>query len=203
MYIFLNSAVSDVPSLIQLVENEEIIGTLIETNDRLVSAIEMYDRLSASEVDPDPESTELAKSMAAAHLTPQTGDKNSLFSSPFDNDNEGDDNESPNKKSKSTAHIHPDLQDLTFGSLREPGGSASHLPAPLKPSFQVLSDDDDHDDRLDQRPSLSDFSDYESSDEDTHSKGNALQGPSRRNYITVSDDDDEDDPFADPFADKR
>lgn len=170
----------------------------------------MYDRLSASDVDPDPESTELAKSMAAAHLT-QTGtinnNKNALFSSPFDGDESID--RSPNE---TAAHIHPDLQDLTFGSLRGgPGSSTGQLPAPLKPSFQVLSDDDDHDDGLDQRGSLSDFSDYESSDEETHKR--ASQGPSRRNYITVSDDEEftrvplaknnvEDDPFADPFADK-
>jgi LAS seventeen-binding protein 5 len=32
-------------NLIQLVENEEIIGTLIETNERIIAALEMYDKV--------------------------------------------------------------------------------------------------------------------------------------------------------------
>jgi hypothetical protein len=30
---------------IQLVENEELIGTLIDTNERIISALEMYDKV--------------------------------------------------------------------------------------------------------------------------------------------------------------
>lgn len=195
---------------IRLVESEDIIGTLIETNDRIISSIEMYERLSVSGVDPDPESTELAKTMAATHLAQSAGANNVLLSSPFDNVN------SANSTSKSTPHIHPDLEDLTFGPVK--GGSTTNLPAPIKPSFHVLSDDDDNEDRLEQRGTLSDFSDYETSDEETHNanNGNARAGPSaRRNYITVSGDEEEftrvpltknndtgDDPFADPFADE-
>jgi hypothetical protein len=60
--------------------------------------------------------------------------------------------------------------------------------------------------------SLSDFSDYESSDEETHT---ASSSRPRRNYVHVSDNSDDEaavnitakganggnDPFADPFAD--
>ncbi len=64
------------------------------------------------------------------------------------------------------------------------------------------------------RGSLSDFSDYESSDEETHNRASTSATPKRsKTYVTVSDDDDDqaeapkdplledDDPFADPFAD--
>jgi len=169
----------------------------------------MYDQLSVSEVDPDPESTGLAKAMAASHLA--SGDGHSSVPSPFDNSN--GDQELQNSK----PHIHPDLEDLTFGPLkRGPGSSTSKLPQPMKPSFQALSDDDDRDeDQHERRASLSDFSDYHSADDEIHEQH---AGPSRRNYVTVSDDDGEqgvsgasslgknkdveDDPFADPFADE-
>jgi len=173
----------------------------------------MYDRLAVSENDPDLESAELAKAMAASHLAHSaSGDD---VPSPFDNSN--DDQELQNNK----PHIHPDLEDLTFGPLkRGPGSSTSKLPQPMMPSFQALSDDDDLDENQHKRrASLSDFSDYQSADEDiSHSSSKAHAGPSRRNYVTVSDDDDggqrpslgknkvqdvEDDPFADPFADEQ
>lgn len=172
----------------------------------------MYEKLIVSGADPDPQNAELVKSMAATSITNSSSGDNGFFSSPFDTN---DDHEQVQNES-TASYIHPDLEDLTFGPLRKgPGSSTTKLPTPLKPSFHVLSDDDDHDDRLEQRASLSDFSDYESSDEDTH-KANMNVGPSRRNYITVSDNDDEqfsrvpltknnveDDPFADPFADEH
>jgi hypothetical protein len=156
----------------------------------------MYDRLSTSEVDPDPESTEVVKAMATVHIEAPNREG---FSSPFDN--------KPSEHGegvKAVLLVHPDLEDISFGAL------GSRLPAPIRPSH--LSDDGD-DDQNEHRPSLSDFSDYESSDEETH-RQNA--GPSRRSYVTVSDDEGgvhvplgsssgnvaEDDPFADPFADE-
>lgn len=113
------------------------------------------------------------------------------------------------------AHVHPDLEDLNFGPL---GNVSTNLPPPLRPSAAAtLSDDGYEQENADRRGSLSDFSDYESSDEETHKRA---AGPSvkRKSYVTVSDDEDppsgfssgntkirlpvEDDPFADPFADK-
>ena len=184
----------------------------------------MYERLSVSEVDPDPESTELAKAMAASHLAHSTSsDRNGFGPSPFDNTN--DDNHLNENIKSTTPHIHPDLEDLTFGPIRGgPGSSTSKLPAPMEPSFRDDDNRDEHMDQQQRRVSLSDFSDYESSDEETHkanANSNARAGPSRRNYVTVSDDDDdndddefttppsgenkelEDDPFADPFADEQ
>lgn len=80
-----------------------------------------------------------------------------------------------------------------------------NLPPPIRPNAHS-SDDDEY-----RRGSLSDYSSYESSDEETH---NRRAGPStggRRGYADGSDDEpdahrglknaEDDDPFADPFAD--
>lgn len=102
-------------------------------------------------------------------------------------------------------HLHPDLQDLSFGAL---GGEERGLPAPLRPSLP----EDGGRDSWQRRGSLSDFSSYE----DDSSEEGSIKGK-RRSYVTVSDDEgrsptnhasgsghnklvDVDDPFADPFA---
>jgi LAS seventeen-binding protein 5 len=114
-----------------------------------------------------------------------------------------------------------DLQDLDFSA----GGNGRGLQAPLRPSAP--------DDRVDyaRRGSLSDFSDYESSDDEytrrdsRRASGSKPRSQSRsgwdtgsrsasraRAYAGLSDDDapapsasrkrpDPEDPFADPFAD--
>ncbi|PPR00039.1 hypothetical protein CVT24_009048 [Panaeolus cyanescens] len=174
---------------IQLVENEELIGTLIETNDRIMTALEMYDKLCIA-IPPDETNDTVAvtSAMAATSISPV-----------------------PKGKTKDTAetsplHLHPDLEDLNFGSISH----SSNLPAPIRPS--TLSDDEERSPT--QRPSLSDFSDYESDDE---TRRNNTASTSKRNFVTVSDNEDgpsagkaaaqsrslidDDDPFADPFAD--
>lgn len=103
-------------------------------------------------------------------------------------------------------HLHPDLQDLSFGTL---GGEQRGLPAPLRPSLP----EDGRRDAWQRRGSLSDFSNYE---DDSSEEGRI--GGKGRGHVTVSDDDEEistthhasgsghgklvdvDDPFADPFA---
>ena len=99
------------------------------------------------------------------------------------------------------------------------------LPPPLRHSARRTSSEEDTNWR---HGSLSDFSDYESSDEETHNArasgsnnisaaqayANKHQRKSSKDYVDVSDDEvdvrkdpkksllkDEDDPFADPFAD--
>jgi len=103
-------------------------------------------------------------------------------------------------------HLHPDLQDLSFGTL---GGEQRGLPAPLRPSLP----EDRGRNAWQRRGSLSDFSNYE----DDSSEEGRTEGK-ERDHVTVSDDDEErnpahhasgsrhdklvdvDDPFADPFA---
>ncbi|KAF8973631.1 hypothetical protein BDZ97DRAFT_381722 [Flammula alnicola] len=187
---------------IQLVENEEVIGTLIETNDRIMAALEMYDQSCASTADPTSDSaTAITSGLAAANISSSENTRSTQVGKEIE------------RSTELSPHVHPDLEALNFGPL---GSSSTNLPAPLRPS--ALSDDGYDDESPDRRPgSLSDFSDYESSDEETH-KANA--GPSsKRAYVTVSDNEDdasvpfssgtskgknhvEDDPFADPFADK-
>jgi hypothetical protein len=118
--------------------------------------------------------------------------------------------------------LHPDLHDLSFGALGpEKGCARSSLSRPstlnsfsrdLQPPIRPTTYSSD-DDRFGRRGSLSDFSDYESSDEGTHQRAGQSTGLHvRKAYVNVSDDggDDggdarqhivDDDPFADPFAD--
>ena len=48
---FLSPQAKFMSTHIQLVEDEELIGTLLETNERIIQALEMYDQASASLVD--------------------------------------------------------------------------------------------------------------------------------------------------------
>ncbi|KAG6821395.1 hypothetical protein H0H93_014192 [Arthromyces matolae] len=178
---------------IQLVENEELIGTLIETNERIMGALEKYEQVAAGGAieTTDALAEELGSTHIASHDTGRRTDGSHSLLGSQSNDR----------------HLHPDLQDLDFGPL---GASSSNLPPPLKPS--ALSDDDDG--REDTRGSLSDFSDY-SSDEETHAARNAASkqtGQSSKGYTYTGMDDYSrtplnrhntgDDPFADPFADE-
>jgi LAS seventeen-binding protein 5 len=83
-----------------------------------------------------------------------------------------------------------------------------NLPPPLRPTTHLPDED-----QVFRRGSLSDFSDYESSDEEAHRHpGQSSAVYARKAYINVSDDDrdakearqhvtENEDPFADPFAD--
>lgn len=159
---------------------------MIETNDRIVAAIDLYeDAIRAAE---SPDATkEITRGLAATQID---------YSK-----NNG--HESPDETGPSQVEsVHPDLRDLSFGPL---GPSSSKLPAPINPS--KLSDNY-YDSR---RNSLSDFSDYESSGEEAR---NAKRYPPPRKYAHISDnvstnktrslpDSQEEDPFADPFSDER
>ena len=193
----LESAIYAQLNTVQLVENEELIGTLIETNDRLMSALEMYDKLIAAGPEAEtPDTRAITSGMAAINF-------DATAKSTMDREHV----EKGKHRGPDPTYVHPDLEDLNFGPL---GNLTTNLPPPIRPS--TLSDDGAFDqDDLDRRGSLSDFSDYESSDENTH-KAKAGSS-SKRNYVTVSDSEEEafknrrvrnqthDDPFADPFAD--
>jgi len=147
-----------------------------------MSALEMYDKLIA--VDPRADTKAITSGVAAFDFS-GSATKNTMLHEL----NEKGKDRSPDRPT----YVHPDLEDLNFGPL---GHSSTNLPPPIRPSTLVSDAVGAFDrDGPDRHGSLSDFSDYESSDEDTH-RANA--GPSyKRNYVTVSDDD----PFADPFAD--
>jgi len=197
---------------IQLVENEEVIGTLIETNERIIAAMEMYDKMS----NPNPPSAEdVTAGLAAANISLPEGEVTKLQ----ERQRIAVERVRVRQASISSEHrgenkyIHPDLQDLNFGAL---GDEKRNLPPPLRPTSSADPDPGEDSDPWQHRGSLSDFSDYESSDEETHMQRLAAGQRVRRDRVSVSDDESEvggkgkerllitepeDDPFADPFAD--
>jgi len=96
---------------------------------------------------------------------------------------------------RSGSYIHQDLQDLSFGSL---GNEEGKLPPPMRPTaHRTISAESEWDQG---RGSLSDFSDYESEEEERHRNVTHPPVPSsssRQSERVV----DVEDPFADPFAD--
>jgi LAS seventeen-binding protein 5 len=193
--------------LAQLVENEELIGTLIETNERIIAAMEMYDKL-ATQIPQSDAYNAVTSGLAAVNISTPESEVNKLQEkqrvaverAKLHGNIRG--RGSVGHVEEGTKQLHPDLQDLNFGPL---GASSNNLAPPLRPS--ALSDDGNGPDEhttYDARGSLSDFSDYESSDEEAHNA--ALASPKRgkvgRDYVNVSDDPDDDDPFADPFTDE-
>ncbi|KAH7885985.1 hypothetical protein F5I97DRAFT_1181971 [Phlebopus sp. FC_14] len=181
---------------IQLVENEEVIGTLIETHERIISTLQMYDNFSAdSSTDPV---TKIQAGVDAVNIS--SGELSKLQDQQRAaveralqqrSVHPGDDLHSH----EDSGYVHPDLQDLSFGALGNEQGS---LPPPMKPSARHATSGEAAWD--DGRGSLSDFSDYESDEEGQQSDNAHQAGPSsgvhaRGKHVDVED------PFADPFAD--
>ncbi|KAF7303267.1 VHS domain protein [Mycena kentingensis (nom. inval.)] len=190
---------------IQLVEKEELIGTLIEANERIINALEMYDKLIIAEVEAQSATEGVTAGLAATHINSSETELNKLQEKQRAAVQRAKQN-SYRGKAPEDGNLHPDLQDLNFGGAL--GSSSQDLAAPMRPT--PLSDGEDNDAYgYATRGSLSDFSDYDSSDEDQHNAA----GPSRqrRDLVTVSDDEPPagkkgpaaaaEDPFADPFAD--
>ncbi|OSD03205.1 seryl-tRNA synthetase [Trametes coccinea BRFM310] len=204
---------------IQLVENEEMIGVLIDTNDRIIAALENYDLLTKPETS-EQQVKEIQEGLAATKLSSgelgklqerqraaierSTGRVGSSSTRP----DPGDESPTSPTSPTSPSYVHPDLQDLEFGSL---GAERRNLPPPIRPTAARSSSEEDN---AWQRGSLSDFSDYNSDDDDTHNRqaGASSSQARRRDYVDVSDNDsldvqrnprqhllDEEDPFADPM----
>ncbi|KAF7307117.1 VHS domain protein [Mycena indigotica] len=185
---------------IQLVEKEDLIGTLIEANERIINALDTYDKLSIAETEAATTDS-VADGLAATHLNSSETELNKLQEKQRAAVLRAKQNSIRGRSGDSS--LHPDLHDLNFGTL---GSSSQNLPPPMRPT--ALSDDGEDANEAYARGSLSDFSDYDSSDEDNHNGA----GPSRttRDLVTVSDDETSpapknrghvEDPFADPFAD--
>ncbi|KAH7914765.1 hypothetical protein BJ138DRAFT_1177075 [Hygrophoropsis aurantiaca] len=187
---------------IQIVENEEIIGALIETNERIIAAMQMYDNISAANPSaPADSTTPIETALAGTHITDPSGSGEltklqlrqraevaRARQRTYDDDepNEYDiDGNGP--------YVHPDLQDLSFGPL---GSEQNRLPPPLRPSAHHSASIEPQWDRG--RGSLSDFSDYDSEEEGRTQQASHVAGPSTR---TSGNPVEAEDPFADPFAD--
>ncbi|KIP10112.1 hypothetical protein PHLGIDRAFT_125773 [Phlebiopsis gigantea 11061_1 CR5-6] len=210
---------------VQLVENEDMIGTLIETNDRIIAALETYDTLSkpsVSEKDVEDVQTNLAavkiqdSELGKLQEKQRAAVKRSLGrASGQSGKARADDADEFYTSGRQSGAVHPDLQDLSFGSL---GAERNNLPPPIRPARRDYDEDDDP---VYHRGSLSDFSDYESSDEEAHKRASASASAAKHQYphshqqgSRSSDDEvdvrqnthehlvDEEDPFADPFVDQ-
>lgn len=114
---------------IQLVENDpsgDFIGTLLATNEQVLTALELYDRMSKPiELDSDDEHIQQAKDDAyrqGLHVPPGVDDAGSIRSklSAFDlQDREVDklqDRQRRRVQRVNSSRVHPDLQDLAFGA---------------------------------------------------------------------------------------
>ncbi|BGO90721.1 hypothetical protein NBRC10512v2_002974 [Rhodotorula toruloides] len=218
---------------IQLIDNDsegDYIGTLIATNEQIINAVQMYDRMSKPvELDSDDEAIEEAKRLAVQQgltvppsATPKDHDDTQSIRSrlsAFDMQDREMDKLQQRQRRRLERHlssrsgvpqVHPDLQDLAFG----PTGSSS-LPPPIQPR----SPEDAY-----THGSLSDYSDYSS--EDDYSDDEASSRPAHaggsgttpaRSYAQYVRQEDErtgtgkglldpsaqEDPFADPFADQE
>lgn len=187
---------------IQSVEDEEIIGTLIETNDRIITALESYNKLSKPNVS-EQDVEEVRQGLEAADIAGSEVKK-------LQDKQRAAVQRAVRRYSRTeddalgSASLHPDLHDLSFGAL---GPEQRNLQPPIRPTAHSSDEDQIH-----RRGSLSDFSDYESFDEGTRQHaGQSSNLHTRKAYVNVSDDggDDEEDarrhvsedPFADPFAD--
>ena len=207
---------------IQLVNDEEYVGTLLDANERVVEAIQLYDKLSKpavldSDSDSDldaPTTTSprnkdvdaLSRRMAAQKLeADRTGELQQL--------QDAQKRESARAAARRTGGgggAHPDLQGLDFGSIRSDSG-AKNLPAPMYPDDRRRGSYDDSSD-------LSDYM-YDSSDEEWRaghhgrvsrrgSRAAGASGSSQQASYSQLDEGrsgllDPNDPFGDPFADEN
>ncbi|KAG9092701.1 putative actin patch assembly and actin polymerization protein, partial [Ceratobasidium sp. UAMH 11750] len=194
------------------IQREDIIGTLLDTNERIIAAIQLYDKLSKPpDQDSDDEirdklastaigeppgpshddrETELEKLQSKQRARVQREISRTSLRSNF---TAGAGGVGAGVAAGGVGGLHPDLQDLAWG-----GASSSNLQPPIQPSGSA------HTEAFTNRGSLSDFSDYDSSDEETHNQSpqhaysyrHGAEGPS--GPLSAQE---EEDPFADPFAD--
>ncbi|KAG1749779.1 uncharacterized protein EDB91DRAFT_1109627 [Suillus paluster] len=179
----------------QLVENEEMIGALIETNERIIIALQMYVNLAApDQMTPLDPTAGVQAAMAATHLSPNnTGELSNQQRAAVEQYKQQ--LHAYEEQRSSGSHIHEDLQDLSFGSL---GNEEGKLPPPMRPTARHTTSTESAWDQG--RGSLSDFSDYESEEEEQRryvANPPATSSGSRHSERIVDDED----PFADPFAD--
>jgi len=188
---------------LQLVEDEEIIGTLIDANERIIAALQSYDKLSNPNVT-EKDVKEVQQGLEAVQISGsevqklQEKQRAAVLRAVRQRPRTEDDAPSP------SSPVHPDLQDLSFGEL---GPEDRNLPPPIRPTTQSSYDHREY-----SQGSLSDYSDYESSDGATYrGAGESSRSQVRKTYINVSDNEeergaerhivDDEDPFADPFGD--
>ncbi|KAF9514677.1 hypothetical protein BS47DRAFT_1342821 [Hydnum rufescens UP504] len=135
---------------IQLVEDEEYIGTLLDSNERVNSAIQLYDNMLKAADEESGKIQPMNTGESGPELIRLQGKQRAALQRTKER------NASLDNLYHGITSPHPDLQDITFGDL----GSATDLPPPIRPNERDL------DTYGQNRGSLSDYSDYDSSDEE-------------------------------------
>ena len=120
----------------QLVENEDMIGTLIETNDRIVAALEMYDTAVSFGLVP-PLIGCLMESPIHQLSKPTEGQdgvenvQKGLANANLDDSEvtrlQEKQRAAVDRATRSGGKVHPDLQDLSFGELEENKGCVNRF----------------------------------------------------------------------------
>ncbi|KAH9081669.1 hypothetical protein EDB83DRAFT_2502938 [Lactarius deliciosus] len=161
---------------IQLVEDEEIIGTLIETNDRIITALESLQQ----------DVEEVRRGLAAADIAGSEVQKlqdkqRAAVQRAVRRYSRTDDD-----ALKSTS-VHPDLHDLSFGAL---GPEQRNLQPPIRPTTH--SDYESSDEEIHRRAGPSDLHPRKAYVHVSDDGGDDDKNAGRHSI---------EDPFADPFAD--
>ncbi|KAG8999652.1 putative actin patch assembly and actin polymerization protein [Tulasnella sp. JGI-2019a] len=193
---------------IQRVENEEVIGTLLDVNERIIVSLQLYDKmLKSADHDSDEEDHDAADKMAALSVQSPSSEISKLQGKQRMAIERANSRSSLNVNSGGVSRPqgrtpHPDLNGLSWGEQ-------SALPPPLRPRGPGDTGDDGY-----RQGSLSDYSDYSSEEEESH-PSTAGSSHGHRDYrdLIGGDDDliqdseagtgllNDDDPFADPFGD--
>jgi len=217
---------------IQLVEDEEYIGTLLSTNETIITALQLYDKMAkpathdsddeapttAQTVNPNEAKTEeeaLGLKMAAQRLQDERASELAKLQAKQrhavardrlrrGNSAVGSIGGGGGDNSSSGATAHPDLQDLDFGGSRGPPTSDGRYGAGAGADTDAYG--------RGTNDSLSDLSDYDSSDDDYRLRSAAQSrrqsvdqssaysaGNQDAPYGNLLDTPAADDPFADPF----
>ncbi|KAG8826910.1 putative actin patch assembly and actin polymerization protein [Serendipita sp. 401] len=196
---------------VQLVENEELIGTLIDTNERIIVALDMYDTLLKTAAQ-DSDDTPPPSAVPESPSTDWTKADSSAITGQLERLQEKQRAAVERAIAREkTTRVHPDLDSISFDDSSRGAG----LPPPIKPTTPGADDAKGFD-----RGSLSDFSDYDSSSDEAPRTSMSSGRPStstHRQYEyrnqQAEDDEygaedtrknllDDEDPFADPFADQ-
>ncbi|KZO89661.1 hypothetical protein CALVIDRAFT_543393 [Calocera viscosa TUFC12733] len=201
---------------IQLTENEDVIGTLLETNERIIASIFLYDQMckpaehDSDEEQPPAEAAKDPAETARARVETRGARETELDKLQIKQrervervNSMRDERDRPARRPRNShtqdEYVHPDLRDLSFGPLGSSGRDS--LPEPLRPT----EDSDD-----DRQAGLSDYSDYDSEDDryGSSSRGGHSHSHSHSRHASYDQNQngqggsgllvDVSDPFADP-----
>jgi hypothetical protein len=149
----------------------------------LEAALNAYNQLTTPDADASVTSGLAHLSLNDSELNQIQADNNAAVQRARDFDDANDHGSIPhnagnhsNNPYLNNSALHPDLADLDFNA------PSHNLPPPIRPTSAPGSRGKERGVDEDRRGSLSDYSDYESSDGETY-----IAAPKKRTYVTISD----------------